>query len=162
MSLPPISNHLRSNPQGLFRGVSAPLTAVSPSKLIVRSCCQIEIYRTHEPILSLSSFLLTQVYAVSFWGYDIGQRIVYSFKNEDFGRPLNLMEISIAGGISGMYFLGHSVFSYCSSAHLTIAHLRILKHCLPRVRKKRLVEYRRFTSFVSSVISLRSFSHSKK
>eukprot|EP00980_Cylindrotheca_fusiformis_P030920 scaffold25626_cov137-Cylindrotheca_fusiformis.AAC.11 len=57
---------------GLFRGVSAPLTAVSP------------------------------IYAVSFWGYDIGQRLVKSFNSDNNGRPLNLLEISIAGGFSAL------------------------------------------------------------
>lgn len=55
---------------GLYRGVSAPIVAVSP------------------------------IYAISFWGYDIGQRIVGMFRKDDLTRPLNLLEISIAGGIS--------------------------------------------------------------
>jgi hypothetical protein len=59
---------------------------------------------THSLVLSPLCFLLSKVYAVSFWGYDIGQRIVKSFKNEEDGRPLNLTEISIAGGISGRHF----------------------------------------------------------
>jgi solute carrier family 25 carnitine/acylcarnitine transporter 20/29 len=56
--------------RGLYRGVSAPIVAVSP------------------------------IYAVSFWGYDIGQQIVNSFRSGS--GPLNLTEICIAGGISAL------------------------------------------------------------
>ena len=56
---------------GLYRGVSAPIVAVSP------------------------------IYAVSFWGYDIGQRFVRLFK-KDADTPLNLTELCIAGGISAL------------------------------------------------------------
>jgi solute carrier family 25 carnitine/acylcarnitine transporter 20/29 len=55
---------------GLYRGVSAPIVAISP------------------------------IYALSFWGYDIGQRIVRTFRKED--GPLTLAEISVAGGISAL------------------------------------------------------------
>ncbi len=55
--------------RGLYRGVSAPIVAVSP------------------------------VYALSFWGYDVGQLVVKSFK-EDKQAPLNLTGIAIAGGLS--------------------------------------------------------------
>lgn len=55
---------------GLYRGVSAPIVAVSP------------------------------IYAVSFWGYDIGQRMVKMVRTGD--SPLTLTEISIAGGISAL------------------------------------------------------------
>lgn len=55
--------------RGLYRGVSAPIVAVSP------------------------------VYALSFWGYDLGQLMVKSFKS-DQQQPLNLSEIALAGGIS--------------------------------------------------------------
>ena len=59
---------------GLYRGVSAPILAVSP------------------------------VYALSFWGYDVGQRLVHMFrKDDDLTRPSSLLEISIAGGLSGNY-----------------------------------------------------------
>ena len=59
---------------GLYRGVSAPILAVSP------------------------------VYALSFWGYDVGQRFVHMFrKKDDLTRPSSLLEISIAGGLSGKY-----------------------------------------------------------
>lgn len=58
---------------GLYRGVSAPIVAVSP------------------------------IYALSFWGYDIGQQIVRSFKSAGTEHvPLTLTEISIAGGISAL------------------------------------------------------------
>lgn len=59
---------------GLYRGVSAPILAVSP------------------------------VYALSFWGYDVGQRLVHMFRKEDdLTRPSSLLEISVAGGLSGKY-----------------------------------------------------------
>ena len=57
--------------KGLYRGVSAPLLAVSP------------------------------IYAISFWGYDIGQRMVKMMRKPGDDSQLSLMEISIAGGISG-------------------------------------------------------------
>lgn len=57
--------------RGLYRGVSAPLVASTP------------------------------VYAISFWGYDIGQRIVRIFK-KDHDAQLNLLDISIAGGLSAL------------------------------------------------------------
>jgi solute carrier family 25 carnitine/acylcarnitine transporter 20/29 len=57
--------------RGLYRGVSAPLVASTP------------------------------IYAISFWGYDIGQRIVRIFKKEH-DAPLNLLDISIAGGLSAL------------------------------------------------------------
>ena len=56
--------------RGLYRGVSAPLVAVSP------------------------------IYAVSFWGYDIGQRIVSMFNPHD--GPFTLPELCVAGGISAL------------------------------------------------------------
>lgn len=57
--------------RGLYRGVSAPLVASTP------------------------------IYAISFWGYDIGQRFVRIFKKDNH-VPLNLLEISIAGGLSAL------------------------------------------------------------
>ena len=60
---------------GLYRGVSAPLVAVSP------------------------------IYAVSFWGYDVGQTIVrYTNKKTDTKEypTLTMTEICIAGGISAL------------------------------------------------------------
>jgi solute carrier family 25 carnitine/acylcarnitine transporter 20/29 len=56
--------------RGLYRGVSAPLVAVSP------------------------------IYAVSFWGYDIGQRIVGMLNPHD--GPFTLPELCAAGGISAL------------------------------------------------------------
>lgn len=58
---------------GLYRGVSAPIAAVSP------------------------------IFAVSFWGYDMGKRLVRmaapeSAQNED----LSLSEICVAGAISSL------------------------------------------------------------
>mmetsp|Transcript_15474 Transcript_15474/g.28809 ORF Transcript_15474/g.28809 Transcript_15474/m.28809 type:complete len:263 (+) Transcript_15474:453-1241(+) len=57
--------------RGLYRGVSAPLVASTP------------------------------IYAISFWGYDIGQRLVRFFKKDHDG-PLNLFDISVAGGFSAL------------------------------------------------------------
>ena len=60
---------------GLYRGVSAPLVAVSP------------------------------IYAVSFWGYDIGQTFVRSVKKKTNVKEyptLTMPEICIAGGISAL------------------------------------------------------------
>ena len=56
---------------GLYRGVSAPIVAVSP------------------------------IFAVSFWGYDLGQQIV-NLTRSDITAPMSLMQISIAGGISAL------------------------------------------------------------
>jgi solute carrier family 25 carnitine/acylcarnitine transporter 20/29 len=56
--------------RGLYRGVSAPLIAVSP------------------------------IYAISFWGYDIGQRIVRLFHPHD--SPFTIPELCVAGGISAL------------------------------------------------------------
>mmetsp|Transcript_27848 Transcript_27848/g.67761 ORF Transcript_27848/g.67761 Transcript_27848/m.67761 type:complete len:294 (-) Transcript_27848:160-1041(-) len=58
---------------GLYRGVSAPLLAVSP------------------------------IYAISFWGYDIGQRLTKMMRKDgDEKAPMSLFEISCAGGISAL------------------------------------------------------------
>lgn len=57
--------------RGLYRGVSAPLVASTP------------------------------IYAISFWGYDIGQRLVQHFK-QDTTQELNLLEIAAAGGFSAL------------------------------------------------------------
>jgi solute carrier family 25 carnitine/acylcarnitine transporter 20/29 len=57
--------------RGLYRGVSAPLIASTP------------------------------IYAISFWGYDIGQRAVRVFKKDKIA-PLNITEICIAGGLSAL------------------------------------------------------------
>lgn len=69
----------REGVRGLYRGVSAPLTAVSP------------------------------MFAVSFWSYDIGQRMVKSYgqwgmTDEERARPypLSMAEICAAGAISAI------------------------------------------------------------
>lgn len=61
----------REGVAGLYAGVSAPLIGVSP------------------------------IYAVSFWGYDIGQRIVNVFR-DDSRIPMTLWQTAIAGGISAV------------------------------------------------------------
>jgi solute carrier family 25 carnitine/acylcarnitine transporter 20/29 len=56
--------------RGLYRGVSAPLTAVTP------------------------------LFAVSFWGYDMGQRMVRYVMNRSSNLDLSLTDKTIAGGLS--------------------------------------------------------------
>ena len=58
--------------RGLYRGVSAPLTAVTP------------------------------MFAVSFWGYDMGQRIVRWSKGMQPAANLKLFDKCVAGGISAI------------------------------------------------------------
>lgn len=60
--------------RGLYRGVSAPLVASTP------------------------------IYAISFWGYDVGQTIVKGIgrKQEDRAKPLSIFEIMVAGGLSAL------------------------------------------------------------
>ena len=75
-----LSNTLRKEGiRGLYRGVSAPLTAVSP------------------------------MFAVSFWSYDIGQRVVKSYgqwgmTSDEKAKPymLSMNEICLAGAISAI------------------------------------------------------------
>jgi len=57
---------------GLYRGVSAPILAVSP------------------------------IYAISFWGYDIGQQLVKMVRRDGDDSPVNLLEICCAGGMSAL------------------------------------------------------------
>ena len=59
---------------GLYRGVSAPLVASTP------------------------------IYAISFWGYDVGQTLVKTFlrKPDDNQRQLTVPEIMLAGGFSAL------------------------------------------------------------
>ena len=70
-----LSKTLRSEGvRGLYRGVSAPLVASTP------------------------------IYAISFWGYDVGQTLVYKFlrsQGED-KMPLTIPEIMLAGGFSAL------------------------------------------------------------
>ena len=56
---------------GMYRGVSAPLLAVSP------------------------------MFAVSFWGYDMGQRIVRWYDNQPIGQ-LSISQCIVAGGLSAI------------------------------------------------------------
>lgn len=61
--------------RGLYRGMSAPLTAVSP------------------------------VYAVNFWGYDMGKRLVHEWEMYRYGevtQPLTIPQICVAGGFSAI------------------------------------------------------------
>ena len=70
-----LSKTLRSEGvRGLYRGVSAPLVASTP------------------------------IYAISFWGYDVGQILVKKFlrKPGDDLRPLTIPEIMLAGGWSAL------------------------------------------------------------
>jgi solute carrier family 25 carnitine/acylcarnitine transporter 20/29 len=57
--------------RGLYRGVSAPLTAVSP------------------------------LYAVNFWGYDMGKRVVRLF-DTDATKPFTIPQLCVAGGLSAI------------------------------------------------------------
>jgi solute carrier family 25 carnitine/acylcarnitine transporter 20/29 len=56
--------------RGLYRGMATPLIFVTP------------------------------LYAVCFWGYDLGQKMLRYIDNKPFPEPLSLTEISIAGGFS--------------------------------------------------------------
>lgn len=61
--------------RGLYRGVSAPLTAVSP------------------------------VYAVNFWGYDMGKRLVQAWDQYMYGQvinPMTIPQLCFAGGFSAI------------------------------------------------------------
>ena len=76
-----LSNTMRKEGvRGLYRGVSAPLTAVSP------------------------------MFAVSFWSYDIGQRMVKSYGQRNLTAEertmqpysLSMAEICVAGAVSAI------------------------------------------------------------
>jgi len=58
----------------LYRGVSAPLVASTP------------------------------IYAISFWGYDVGQTLVKTVGRNlsDYDKPLTIPEITVAGGFSAL------------------------------------------------------------
>ena len=58
--------------RGLFRGVSAPLVGVAP------------------------------IFAVSFWGYDMGARFVRWVHKSDSGTQLSILQYTIAGGLSAL------------------------------------------------------------
>jgi len=62
----------REGPRGLYRGVTAPITAIAP------------------------------IYAVVFWGYDMGQRLVRSFYSMSPTEPFTLGQICFAGGFSAI------------------------------------------------------------
>mmetsp|Transcript_33283 Transcript_33283/g.43891 ORF Transcript_33283/g.43891 Transcript_33283/m.43891 type:complete len:314 (+) Transcript_33283:69-1010(+) len=62
----------REGPLGFYRGVTAPLTGIAP------------------------------VFAVCFWGYDVGQQVVRSVTGKSPSDSLNLAEIMFAGGFSAI------------------------------------------------------------
>jgi len=69
------STFAREGVAGLYRGVSAPIVAIAP------------------------------VFAVCFWGYDIGQRVVRSISsnaNSSPTEPLTITELSVAGALSAI------------------------------------------------------------
>jgi len=67
-----LANNLRTGGiSGLYRGVSAPLLAVSP------------------------------MFAVSFWGYDMGQRFVRWYDEQPIGQ-LSISQCVVAGGLSAI------------------------------------------------------------
>lgn len=61
-----------SGPLGFYKGVTSPLLGVTP------------------------------MFAVSFWGYDLGKRLVMMFRGKDPLEPLTVGEISLAGFISAV------------------------------------------------------------
>ncbi|KAI8048987.1 mitochondrial carrier [Syncephalis plumigaleata] len=58
--------------RGLYRGMAAPLIGVTP------------------------------IYAVCFWGYDVGKRISQAYYGQDFSEPLTIGQICFAGGFSAL------------------------------------------------------------
>lgn len=69
------STFAREGVIGLYRGVSAPIVAIAP------------------------------VFAVCFWGYDIGQRVVRSISsnaNSSPTEPLTITQLSVAGALSAI------------------------------------------------------------
>lgn len=62
----------KNGPLGFYKGVTSPLLGVTP------------------------------MFAVSFWGYDLGKRLVTSYRGEDPTVPLTVAEISTAGFISAI------------------------------------------------------------
>lgn len=71
--------------RGLYRGVSAPLLGVSP------------------------------IFALCFWGYDMGQKLARKISNKRADEALNITEIMFAGGFSAIpttvRIAGHSIAS---------------------------------------------------
>ena len=63
---------VREGVNGLYRGVTAPLLAVTPA------------------------------FAVSFWSYDLGCRILRDYNHSDTNQPLSIGQVSLAGAWSGI------------------------------------------------------------
>ncbi|KAJ3129103.1 carnitine transporter [Physocladia obscura] len=59
--------------RALYRGVSAPLIGVTP------------------------------MWALSFWSYDLGQRIVFAVTPSRKSKDMNMLEFAFAGGFSGLF-----------------------------------------------------------
>lgn len=47
-------------------------------------------------------FGVTPIFAISFWGYDLGKRLVYSFTPNRTSQSLSIGELAIAGGFSAI------------------------------------------------------------
>lgn len=62
----------KDGPKGFYKGVISPLLGVTP------------------------------MFAVSFWGYDLGKQLVLSFRNKSPDLPLTISEISLAGFFSAI------------------------------------------------------------
>ncbi|WVF66558.1 hypothetical protein IAT40_001298 [Kwoniella sp. CBS 6097] len=58
--------------RGMYRGITPPILGVTP------------------------------IFAISFWGYDLGKRIVYSFTPNRTSQHLSIGELAIAGGFSAV------------------------------------------------------------
>ncbi|WVR03064.1 hypothetical protein IAU60_000053 [Kwoniella sp. DSM 27419] len=58
--------------RGMYRGITPPILGVTP------------------------------IFAISFWGYDVGKRLVYSFTPERTSSSLSIGELAIAGGFSAI------------------------------------------------------------
>ena len=63
---------VKEGPRGLYRGVTAPITAIAP------------------------------IYAVVFWGYDMGQRVVRWQYDMDVTEKFTLGQVCFAGGFSAI------------------------------------------------------------
>ncbi|KAJ3176075.1 carnitine transporter, partial [Irineochytrium annulatum] len=62
----------REGPAGLYKGMMSPLIGVTP------------------------------MFALSFWSYDLGQRLVYKFTPQRTTKDLSMLEFAIAGGFSAI------------------------------------------------------------
>ncbi|RSH83940.1 carnitine transporter [Saitozyma podzolica] len=47
-------------------------------------------------------FGVTPIFAISFWGYDLGKRLVYSFTPSRTSQTLSIPELAVAGGFSAV------------------------------------------------------------